>query len=142
MAATPTALDAFRDSLPTRRGPSIRLRPEDFHRYWWESNPDAASVLWISTLVCSGRKRHAPKALADVAAILKLDGSIDFEAHLPADKHGRRWVHMAGITLDGATRFFCPACALDLRIEEGRFLEFLRQLADTAPKAIDVSLLA
>ena len=142
-AVAPSSIDAFRNAPPRKGQPSAlpRMAPEDFHRGWWAATPEAVSVRWISTFTCSGRGSHKAKSLADVAAILMRSGLLEFELRLPTDKHGRSYVHLAGQGLANATRFLCPACNLDKRINERTLTESLRRLGDNAPRSIDVSLI-
>lgn len=103
--------------------------------------PEALSVRWISTFTCSGRHSHPPRRLADVAAILIRSGLVEFELRLPKDKRGRSYVYLAGQWLPKASRFFCPACNLDKRINERLLTDALRRLGDHPPREIDVSLI-
>lgn len=128
--------------LPGRPDSLPRLRPEYFHRNWWESNPDAVSVRWIATFTCTRRGAHKAKMLADVAGILMNNGQLEFEFYLPLDSHGNSYVHMAGWGQPHAMRFLCPACPIDWRPPEVKMAAYLRLFGESSPGQIDISELA
>lgn len=126
---------------------------------WWFANtPDAVAVSWVAAVVCTGRGKHKRTRLGTVARVVMVDGSRDLEVDFPTswDMHRRRTPGAplrppSGRTTshrfppdDASTgessRFFCPRCALDMRITRERFWRLAE--VDTLPSAdLDVSVL-
>lgn len=93
--------------------------------------------------------------------MLMQSGQLEFELYLPGNGYvalAGQWAHAAPIleesrtpwgtwsasgpgATSAATRFRCPSCDLDKRINERVLTDGLRRFGDSAPQQIDVSLI-
>ena len=103
------------------------------HRAWWAARPTVAEASWIAPLVCSGRGTHRPVRLAEVARCVFEDGRADCEVVVSTDRRGRQWVFPpdehrgAGEGSRTAWAFWCPRCALNLRVTSERLALLARR---------------